>query len=89
MSQRIITIPITGSIGVKVNSGPFLSEVEVFDPQGGQKSVMVRNLINADSARFRELVEGLVVSIKQGVNITKMSREELIKCALSWGAVVM
>lgn len=88
LSHRIITIPLSGLIGVKVSSGPFLSQVEIFDPQGGQKSVIVRNLMNSDSRRFRELVEGLIVSLKQGVNITRMSKEELIKCALNWGAVI-
>lgn len=88
LSHRIITIPLSGSIGVKVNSGPFLSQIEVFDPQGGQKSVMIRNLINADSTRFRELVEGLIVAIKQGVNTTKMTKDELINSAMQWGAIV-
>jgi hypothetical protein len=81
LSQRVMTIPISGTIGVKVNSGPIFSQIEIFDPAGGQKTVIIEKVLNNHARRFRTLVEGLIVAIRQGINVNEMSKNDMIKSA--------
>jgi len=84
-SERITTIPLGGSMSVKVNTGPLTSQMVLTDPDQGE--VKIENVSTEDAQRFRELIEGIVVGIRSGVNLLGMSKEELIKQALNWGAV--
>lgn len=88
LSKRTITIPLSSSIGVKVNSGPLFSQVEIFDPDGGQVTIHLENVPNQAAEKFRELVQGLVVAIRYGVNLTEMNKSELLKSAYNWGGII-
>lgn len=84
-SERITTIPLSGMIAVKVNTGPLSSQMIIKDPEQGE--VHVENVPTDAANHFRELVEGIVVGIRQGINFLGMSREEVISSAQNWGAV--
>lgn len=85
-SERITTIPLSGSISVKVNKSPFFSTVEISDSNTGA-STKVTHLPNEGAMHFKELVEGIVVGINQGVSFMSMSRDEILNSAVNWGAV--
>lgn len=84
-NERITTIPLGGSMSVKVNTGPLTSQMILTDPEQGE--IKIENVSTEDAQHFRELIEGIVVGIRNGVNFLAMSKEELIKQVLNWGAI--
>ncbi|MDQ3008528.1 MAG: hypothetical protein M3Q81_02940 [bacterium] len=86
-TERSVTIPLSGGTNIRVNKGPFMSQIEINDRLSEIESVKVRFLKNDDAVRFREVVEGMVIGINQGINFMSMSKDELIRSTLSWGAV--
>lgn len=84
-SERITTIPLSGSVSVKVSTGPLSSQMIITDPDQGE--VKVENVPTEAAQHFRELVEGIVVGIRHGISFLSMSKEEIIRSAENWGAV--
>jgi hypothetical protein len=87
-SKRIITLPLTTTINVKIFRGPITSQIEIDDTSTlHQNPIPIRNIFIHDAIRFQELVEGIVIGMRQGINLMRMDKDELIDTASKWGAV--
>ena len=86
-TERIITIPLSDMLSVKVNRGPFFSQIEISDMAVPNNKVRLSYVQNSDAEKFREVVQGLVVGIRQGVDLMKMSKAELLESTEEWGAI--
>ena len=54
-----------------------LSGVEIISRIVQQDHIFIPNLSKPDAAKFRQLVEGLMVADKKGVDVSKVSNKEL------------
>lgn len=87
-TKRIITLPLTGTVNVKVYKGPITSMLEMMDMSTlNQQAIRVRHVLNDDAVTFHRLVEGIVIGMRQGVNFMDMERNEMMDSAMKWGAV--
>ncbi|MDQ5951075.1 MAG: hypothetical protein QG639_352 [Patescibacteria group bacterium] len=87
-SKRIITFPMTGTIQVQLFRGPITSKVHIDDTSTiHQDPIPIKNVWLNDALLFHDLVQGMVIGIKQGVNLMSMSRKEILDNAERWGAV--
>jgi hypothetical protein len=88
ISKRTITIPLTATVSVKTFRGPLTSQIEVQDTRTfKQGPIKVRNMMNSDASRFRQIVEGIVIGMRQGINFMEMSKEEMLATTIKWGSV--
>jgi hypothetical protein len=87
-SKRIITLPLTSTINVKIFRGPITSKITIDDTSTlHQETVHIRNVWISDAVRFHQLVEGMVIGMRQGINLMSMDRSEILNSATKWGAI--
>ncbi len=86
-TERIVTIPLSDMLSVKVNKGPFFSQVVIGDMSTSTNKVKLTFVRNQDAEKFREIVQGIVVGIRQGVNLMEMTKQQLIASAEDWGTI--
>lgn len=79
---------MTGTIQVQLFRGPITSKVHIDDTSTiHQDPIPIKNVWLNDALLFHDLVQGMVIGIKQGVNLMSMSRKEILDNAERWGAV--
>lgn len=89
-SKRIITFPMTGTIQVQMFRGPVMSRVTIDDTTTiHQEPIPINNVWLDDALRFHNLVQGMVIGMRQGINLMNMSRKEILERAERWGSVEM
>lgn len=86
LRRRIITLPLTDTVNVRINAGPLTSQLEIADSSVKEIPVRVQHVNNNDALQFQQLVEGIVIGIRQGVNLREMGTDEIIDNAIKWGS---
>lgn len=87
-SKRITTLPITTTIQVKIFRGPLTSSISIDDTNSiHQDPIFIRDIWLSDAITFHNLVQGMVIGIRQGVNLMTMRKDEIFETASRWGAV--
>lgn len=87
-SKRIITFPMSGSMNIQIFRGPITSTVLIDDTSTiHQDPIPIKNVWLSDALRFHDLVQGMVIGMKQGVDLMSLSKDEIIENAERWGSV--
>lgn len=89
INKRIVTLPLTGTLNVRVDTGPLLAQIQIFDGSVDTSPVVIKNISNSDALQFQQLVEGIVIGMRQGVNLREMKTSEVRDNAIKWGSFNM
>ena len=80
MSGYTQSIHIKDIMDVIVESGPFFSSLTILDlGYLQQNKLYVKHMKRSDAILARKLIEGLIAASKAGVDITKITRRDLIE----------
>lgn len=71
-SERVSSIPIKNLADVIVTTSPFFASLEIIDSSFTENSVKVDYLPKKKAERAREIIQGLIVASKEGVDLTKL-----------------
>lgn len=84
LSERVVTAPVSESLNVKVTHGPLFAQVTIEDFMA-QVSIRVEYISNSDATRLRELIEGLVIALKQKSSLEEPDTAALISASEELG----
>lgn len=86
--KRVTTIPLTGTVNVQISRGILTSQISIIETSTlKQEEVIIKHVLNSDAARFHQIVEGIVIGMRQGINFIEMNKDETLTSAKKWGAV--
>jgi len=80
-TSRMVSIPIGNISDVAISTIPFFASLTIVDRFFHQNTVTVSFLKKNEAQRARKIIQGLILANKEGVDITKVKVEELIKRA--------
>lgn len=72
LSRRIIPVYYQNISDVFVDSGIIFSRLSIVDLGFVENTVEINNLLNKDALEAMRIIQGFVVAIKQGVDLTKV-----------------
>jgi hypothetical protein len=71
-SERVSSIPIKNLADVIVTTSPFFASLEIIDSSFTENSVKISYLPKKDAEKAREIIQGLIVASKEGIDLTKL-----------------
>lgn len=77
--QRARSIAIFDIADVTVETGPLLANLKIVGGPHLRDPMIIEHLRKSDAIRARETIQGLVLTIKQGVDLSRLALEEVIQ----------
>jgi hypothetical protein len=85
-TERVRTFPLSGNLMVTVTKNPFFASMEIKDMATNTIST-VRYLSPQKALYMRQLIMGMVMGIRQGINFNQLSDNEVVMTILELGRV--
>jgi hypothetical protein len=70
---------------VNVLATPILASITIILRIPGENQITMTNLKKSDAVKARQIIEGLTTMVDEGVDLSKLSKEEVVNQALSLG----
>lgn len=85
LNRRIQPVYIQNISDVFINSGLFLSSLHIIDVGYTNHTLVVGNLHNRDALEAMKIIQGLVVTSKQNIDLTKVNVNNFVEKIRSLG----
>ncbi len=79
LTRRIQPVYIQNIWDVFVDNGIFFSTLHLIDAGFANNTVVMNNLINKDAISAMKTIQGLVVAVKQNIDLTKIDSKDLVE----------
>lgn len=84
-SYRVTTVPISETLNIKVTHGLFFAQVHIEDFMA-RVSTKIEYLPNADATELGELVQGMVIAMKQKASLQQDTSLNIARAAEELGS---
>lgn len=84
-TDRMTSVPIKNISDVIVQTGPFFASISVLDQFFKENSVEIMWLKKSDAQRARKIIQGLIVAVKENIDIARIEPRKLVKQAEELG----
>ncbi len=78
LTRRIQPVYIQNIWDVFVNNGIFFSTLHLIDAGFANNTIVINNLTNKDAIDAMKIIQGLVVAVKQNIDLTKIDSTDLV-----------
>lgn len=77
-TRQVQSLMIKDLMSVITHETLLLSSLHIIDRQYPQETIIVANLQKSDARKARRIIEGLIVADKEGVDLSRITNEQLI-----------
>lgn len=79
MSKQMHSIPIKNIADVFIHTSLFFASLKIIDSSFIENSVTISYLKKHEATKARDIIQGLIIASKEGIDITKVPEDMLIK----------